>query len=730
MRKPCPKQKRNQCVIKTNEFRQCGCKLNPGLKNIGNSRCEGDMYIRDVTDCPLVPYGECKCIWMQGISTHCEVGRKTCDSSVTSVTAPRCACKPSWHEGACEETTKPQLLLEQTCPPTLQYEWEEWESWSDCDVFTCKRKRYRKCGCQDDTGVHLESNCDGEAFQTETCPTVWGPWEGGCTSEEPTCAASLAIARRSCCCQANRGIQWEGSEAQDKCGYLGGSATREEECAAKPYDVTSWGEWSGCDNTCNQRQDRDCACTDETNRQDLDRSKCANGTSYQMEKTCSKGWSEWSNPDCGDITCVMKTRPRFRMCLCENGLMLDNRECGKLFEIAVKCPFIPPDDPKCINCICSEWECDEECDNTYTRKCGPTPGCDIEARFTKDNCCLDKPPCTCTEWECKESCDATMIRTCENKCDIEEKPIAQPCCSVEPVCTCTDWQCADTCDGTMIRNCAEGCEREEEKEIGQLCCDADRCECSEWRCTESCDATMIRDCTPGCDIMEEKPIAQLCCGVREGGDNKEEEKEETWGDEEEEEDCNCGKWVGVSCVLDESGCVQEEWRVCSPNYCQEQVRNVTSTCCDNDQSVIPEDCSACGRWIDIGKCRDDKNGTHQWRSTRVCDKNSCEEFRCVPDGKHCKEEKCGQWYDIGICDLQPDQGNGIHQWRDTEECFCEPYRCRPTSPEAPDDLKLCECTGWQDISGCDVDCINTVSRSCNPPACAEEWRIQSGFCCN
>ena len=42
-----------------------------------------------------------------------------------------------------------------------------------------------------------------------------------------------------------------------------------------------------------------------------------------------------------------------------------------------------------------------------------------------------------------------------------------------------------------------------------------------------------------------------------------------------------------------------------------------------------EDCSACGRWIDIGKCRDSKTGTHQWRSTRVCDKSSCEEFRCV-----------------------------------------------------------------------------------------------------
>ena len=54
-------------------------------------------------------------------------------------------------------------------------------------------------------------------------------------------------------------------------------------------EVTSWGEWSGCDNTCTQRKERDCACTDETNREDLDRSKCADGTSYQMEKTCNKG---------------------------------------------------------------------------------------------------------------------------------------------------------------------------------------------------------------------------------------------------------------------------------------------------------------------------------------------------------------------------------------------------------------------------------------------------------
>ena len=133
-----------------------------------------------------------------------------------------------------------------------------------------------------------------------------------------------------------------------------------------------------------------------------------------------------------------------------------------------------------------------------------------QARFTKENCCLDKPPCTCTEWECKESCDATMVRTCEDGCDIEEKPIAQPCCSVEP-CDCTEWQCKDTCDATMIRSCADQCDREE-KPIGQLCCDAAACSCTEWRCKDTCDNSMIRDCTPGCDIMEEKPILEPCCG--------------------------------------------------------------------------------------------------------------------------------------------------------------------------------------------------------------------------
>ena len=44
---------------------------------------------------------------------------------------------------------------------------------------------------------------------------------------------------------------------------------------------------------------------------------------------------------------MMKTRPRFRTCMCENGDWLDNSECGKLFEIAIKCPFIPPEDPRC-----------------------------------------------------------------------------------------------------------------------------------------------------------------------------------------------------------------------------------------------------------------------------------------------------------------------------------------------------------------------------------------------
>jgi len=246
---------------------------------------------------------------------------------------------------------------------------------------------------------------------------------------------------------------------------------------------------------------------------------------------------------------------------------------------------------------------------------------------------------------------------------------------------------------------------------------------------------MVRVCNDGCDV-EEKEIAGPCCGPGSGdgslGTGQEREEEEQ---EDDDDECSCGKWVGVACVQEEVECLQEEWRVCTPQNCDDQVRNVTSSCCDNDAgSGIPEDCSACGRWIDIGDCKGKEgetiNGTHQWRSVRNCDRNACEEFRCVSDGKHCVEELCGAWYDIGTCDLPSGTETGVHQWRETEECFCEPYRCTNPDPLAPDDISICSCTDWIDMSGCDDKCVNTVSRTCDPPRCAEEWRIQSGFCCN
>ncbi|KAL5258625.1 hypothetical protein ACHWQZ_G009189 [Mnemiopsis leidyi] len=749
-RKPCPAQQIGQCSVTTSEYRQCGCKLNPSLTNMGNEKCEGVSYFRKTTDCPLVPYGPCICTWLPAKRPECNGNRRSCRSTPILSSQPSCVCEPSWYTGSCKSEDKPPTLPTFDCPPTLTFEWEDWLPWGSCDQLTCKRKRFRKCTCSDEEGVHLENRCGSDSSETELCETEWGPWQGGCSSQEPECKPSVATASRSCRCSASRGLQWFDNEALEFCGNLGGSTTREEQCDAKSFEVTNWGDWSECDGSCNQRRSRDCTCFDSRAGRQQDKTQCPAGTVYDAEKQCDKNWSEWSDPHCGEVTCVMKTRPRFRTCMCENGDWLDNSECGKLFEIAIKCPFIPPEDPRCRDCKCSEWECDPECDNTFTRKCGPTPGCDIEARFTKENCCMEKPPCSCTEWGCKESCDATMVRTCDDGCDIEEKPIAQLCCEVEPPCECTEWQCKDTCDATMIRSCKDGCDIEE-KEIGQLCCDADSCLCTEWGCKDSCDNSMIRVCTPGCDIMEEKPIAEPCCGegsLAQGGtrpegseddgtgdeeeqeeeDEEVEEDEEEQGDEEEqreEEECYCGKWVQVSCVQGEAGCFQEEWRVCSPQFCDEQIQNVTSTCCENDQSVIPEDCSPCGRWIDIGDCKQGQNGTHQWRSVKHCDKIACEEFRCVPDGKHCKEEKCGQWYDIGECELRGQ--TGVHQWRDTEECFCEPYRCHY---EEPEDLKTCHCSAWEDTSGCDANCVNTVSRTCDPPGCKEEWRIQSGFCCN
>ena len=41
----------------------------------------------------------------------------------------------------------------------------------------------------------------------------------------------------------------------------------------------------------------------------------------------------------------------------------------------------------------------------------------------------------------------------------------------------------------------------------------------------------------------------------------------------------------------------------------------------------------------------------------------------------------------------------------------------------------CSCGPWRDITGCDDRCVNTESRACSPVGCAEEYRIQSGFCC-
>lgn len=76
-------------------------------------------------------------------------------------------------------------------------------------------------------------------------------------------------------------------------------------------------------------------------------------------------FTEWTDPHCGEISCVMKARPRFRMCMCENGVQLSSEECGKPFEIAVKCPFIPPEDPRC-----REWS---TCLNVFSITIGYQP---------------------------------------------------------------------------------------------------------------------------------------------------------------------------------------------------------------------------------------------------------------------------------------------------------------------------------------------------------------------
>ena len=69
--------------------------------------------------------------------------------------------------------------------------------------------------------------------------SVWGPWEGGCASHSASCTAFSAEAHRSCCCEINRGLQWEGEDAQAYCGHLGGSTTREEQCPAKPCELNN-----------------------------------------------------------------------------------------------------------------------------------------------------------------------------------------------------------------------------------------------------------------------------------------------------------------------------------------------------------------------------------------------------------------------------------------------------------------------------------------------------------
>ena len=55
------------------------------------------------------------------------------------------------------------------------------------------------------------------------------------------------------------------------------------------------------------------------------------------------------------------------------------------------------------------------------------------------------------------------------------------------------------------------------------------------------------------------------------------------------ESCECSDWVAVACHVEEDGvCVQEEWRGCSPEFCDEQVRRIPgSECCESGEGNIP-----------------------------------------------------------------------------------------------------------------------------------------------
>lgn len=60
-------------------------------------------------------------------------------------------------------------------------------------------------------------------------------------------------------------------------------------------------------------------------------------------------WSEWSVPDCGEKSCILKTRPRFRNCMCKDPVCKVSRDkCpAAKFEMAVKCPQYAQDEPVC-----------------------------------------------------------------------------------------------------------------------------------------------------------------------------------------------------------------------------------------------------------------------------------------------------------------------------------------------------------------------------------------------
>jgi len=583
----CPMQMECQCSVSSKRYRQCQCQ--EGLNAfMTDAHCVGDS--RGEYDCPVE---ECRCEWFPLVTT-CPT-EPTCAPQIIE-TDWECQCTPDWYGpntkcgGECGEKPEGPSNL---CEPTVEYEWTQWGPWGACDA-NCERRRTRSCSCLGD--VDNEACGNGESEQVEGCDTEWSGWIGTC---KEGCTVRPLTQTRSCTCKQNR-------FAVLSSGRCSGSDSRSITCPRKDYELSQWSEWSDHQDDpmmmCMSHRKRDCECKVEEPYEYVFNPAFCEGETEQSEfVTAEFSWTDWSEPECGELDCAHKIRPSYRYCECSMPVGMFARVDPNNHDL---CPYERHE---------KGVKCPQKTDCTTT-----TRTVFIDEVLTKDLIGVDH-----AAYEDGEAYD-----------DLEEEPLpeepeedALPELETdfggpddpftEDTCVCDSWiptsECS-LCTQEVWRVCQpEGCNVE--LDVHEGCCE----DCDPGYTFD--DSLMFEECKkcPNNTFKAERGPAG-CKSCPDGFVSN--------TGSQALSDCRdpcvgCGPWVDVGSCPDGPGTYH--WRSSDAEGCAPE--------CPAFECIPPgpefDPCSTCGQWLDVGPCPDGQPGQYQWRSVDVCD---CEEHQCIQNG--------------------------------------------------------------------------------------------------